>query len=215
MKINKKYFIVIIWIVVIYFIKKNNIISLDTEILKKYISINEKKQILLFMALWVIRLLFLIPGVTLMILGGLFLGPMKGFLVSMAGMILSETIVYLFAKTVFNSKVKDMINNKYQELSLLIKKYNYGFLALGILCPIAPTDVICFLSASAERNYIKYMFTIIIANLPIILLCSYIGIDYKENIYGVTLMLVSTSMIIFYSLKTWYHMKNNILINEL
>ncbi|NFS26709.1 TVP38/TMEM64 family protein, partial [Clostridium sporogenes] len=89
----------------------------------------------------------------------------------------------------------------------LTRKYNFRFLALGIICPIAPTDVICFLSSSLGLSYIKYILTIIISNIPIIGLYSYMGINYKESSLSVIILCLTISVLALYTMKIWNILK--------
>ncbi|KNF07237.1 hypothetical protein CLPU_20c00130 [Gottschalkia purinilytica] len=211
MNINKKYFIaLIIWTILICVFKKYNLIALDTETIKQYLVSNTQYTMIAFIGLWVIRLLFFIPGVILMVLGGICFGSMKGFLLSMLGFILSETLVYLAGRKFSNSQLRNLINSKHPEMVPLIEKYKFKFLALGVLCPVAPTDIICFLSASTRVSYIKYILSIILANTPAMLLYSYMGIGYKDSVYSITLLVISISIITFYSTTIWNSLKDKV-----
>jgi uncharacterized membrane protein YdjX (TVP38/TMEM64 family) len=68
-------------------------------------------------------------------------------------------------------------------------------LALGIICPIAPTDAICYLSAAAGLNYKTYIFTIILANIPLMLIYSFVGISVSDSLFGTTLVILSVMLI--------------------
>ncbi|WP_245622819.1 VTT domain-containing protein [Lysinibacillus contaminans] len=99
-----------------------------------------------------------------MILGGVYFGSIEGSLLSTVGIVLSETLVYIFSRSFAGNKMKTFLENRHPELNDLFKTYNYKFLALGIICPIALADVICFLSASigkifnlhVNNNHCKY-----------------------------------------------------------
>ncbi|MDJ1630167.1 hypothetical protein QNN00_00345 [Bacillus velezensis] len=77
---------------------------------------------------------------------------MVSILLSMAGLFISETLVYLFSRKFASEKTTQLLEDKYPDLKVLLEAYNYKFLALGMICPAAPTDVICFLSA---KNRVK------------------------------------------------------------
>ena len=172
MRKNTKYVIFLIWIIIICILKINNIISFDFDVIKKYLEINTQYAMVIFSLIWILRVFMFIPGVTLIILGGICFGPVEGVLLSMIGMIFSETIVFIISRTFIGSRLKDLINRKYPNLNPLIKEYNYKLLGLGIICPIAPTDAVCFLLSSSGINYGKYIMVVIISNVPAILLLS-------------------------------------------
>lgn len=210
MKLNKKYLFAIgllLWFLLIYFLNEKNIISIDLSTIENFLRINSKYAMLIFIGLWLARLLVFVPGVTLMILGGVLFGPQNGFLLSLLGIMISESLVYGIGKLLAESRIKFRLNKKYPEIVPMIERYNYKFLGLGILCPIASTDVICFLSASTGINYLKFMLTVILANIPVILVYSYIGTGYQSSIYSVILLVSSISIITFYSVRMWYGLR--------
>jgi uncharacterized membrane protein YdjX (TVP38/TMEM64 family) len=206
-QLKKKPVIVAIWVLLVYILKQNHLLSLDLDALKELITTNTKYAMFLFVGLWVIRLLAFIPGVTLMILGGICFDPILGFSLSMVGMIISETLVYFVSKALSSKKFNQFLAHKNPQLEALLDKYNYKLLALGIICPIAPTDAICFLSASVGINYLTYILTIMISNIPIMMLFSFLGITIGESLLGVSLIIVSVAIIGVISIKIWNNLK--------
>ncbi|MDP4104560.1 MAG: VTT domain-containing protein [Bacillota bacterium] len=168
----------------------------------------------LFLGLWIVRLLFFIPGLTLMILGGICFNPLTGFVLSMTGIILSETLVYVVSKLLPLASLNQFLKRKNSNLGKLLEKYNYKFLALGIICPIAPTDAICYLSAAACLNYKTYIFTIILANIPLMLIYSFVGISVSNSLIGITLVILSLVLIAIISVKVWNNLKGEIEVAE-
>ncbi len=109
MKINKKYLLFvlcIVWIILIYIFNKYDFILLTIEIMKGYLNSNKAGIMIIFVLLWIVRLPILLPGFTLIILGGTLFGTINGFLLSMIGMILSETLIYVIAKVFSNWNIK-------------------------------------------------------------------------------------------------------------
>lgn len=179
----------------------------DSTRLAEFISGNRDYAPVLFVALWIFRLVLFIPGVTLMILGGVFFEPFPSILLSIVGMVLSETVVYLFATVFSYGKLTNRIERKYPELKKMLEKYNYRFLALGILNPVAPTDVICYLSASIGVSYWLYIATVIVANIPLMILYSYFGISVGHSVVGIVLTVLSFVLITAISMKIWHDLK--------
>ncbi|EJP6471975.1 VTT domain-containing protein [Clostridium sp. L74] len=210
MKINKKclvFALVIVWIISLYIFNNYDFIPIIIEFIKAYSISNEAGTMIIFISLWIVRLPILLPGFILIILGGTLFGTTNGFLLSMIGMVLSESLIYIIAKLFSNFNIKNLINKKYNYIEPLIRKYNFRFLALGIICPIAPTDVICFLSSSLGLSYIKYILTIIISNIPIIGLYSYMGINYKESSLSVIILCLTISVLALYTMRIWNSLK--------
>jgi len=210
MKINKKYIFLVFWILLIVFLKKENLITFDLNQIEEYIKAKEDYMMALFILLWVIRVFIFIPGVTFMILGGIIFSPIEGILLSTIGLFLSETLVYFISKLLLGSKLNSMINKKYPEIKPLIETYNYKFLALGMIFPLAPSDAICFLSASSGIPYLKYIVTVIVANIPIVIIYSFIGLQFTESIYSILISITVIGIISIYILKIWNKLKGSI-----
>ncbi|MEH6973028.1 TVP38/TMEM64 family protein [Bacillus sp. JJ675] len=206
-ELKKKVVIAALWVLAIYLLKHFHLLPVDMGGLKEFISGNTKDAMLLFSALWIVRLLFLIPGSTLMLLGGICFEPMLGFLLSMTGMVVSETLVYIFSKMFFREKIDRFLESKHSDLKTSLETYNYKFLALGIICPIAPTDAICFLSAAVGLKYSAYIITIMISNIPFMILYSFLGISFSKSLAGIVLVIVSFVLIAVVSIKIWNSLK--------
>ncbi|MFP4960119.1 hypothetical protein ACI43K_19650 [Bacillus subtilis] len=98
--------------------------------------------------------------------------------------------------------MKDL-ERKYPELKKLLETYNYKFLALGMICPIAPTDVVCFLSAAVGIKYTTYILTVIVTNIPLLIFSSFIVINFSESLMGTVLVVASFVLVSIVSIKMW------------
>jgi uncharacterized membrane protein YdjX (TVP38/TMEM64 family) len=206
-QLKKKLVIVAIWILFVYILKQTHLLSISLDSLKEFIAGNTKYAMLIFVSLWIARLFAFIPGVPLMILGGICFDPLLGFTLSMVGMLISETLVFVLSKTLSNKKLNQFLEHKNPQLKALLEKYNYKFLALGIICPIAPTDAICFLSASVGIHYRTYILTIMISNIPVVMLYNFLEITISESLLGVSLIIISVAIIGVISIKIWNNLK--------
>lgn len=205
---KSKFLILALWFLAIYIAKEFHLLSLDMGDLQEFISENTKYAMLLFIALWIIRLLFFIPGVTLMFLGGVCFDPVVSFILSMAGIFLSETLVYVFSRMFSSGNMMKDLERKYPELKKLLETYNYKFLALGMICPIAPTDVVCFLSAAVGIKYTTYILTVIVTNIPLLIFSSFIVINFSESLMGTVLVVASFVLVSIVSIKMWNTLKH-------
>lgn len=137
-----------------------------------------------------------------MILGGVYFGPIEGGILSTIGLVMSATLIYFFS-----NKVSVVKEKRHKDLSILIKTYNYKLLALGMICPIVPVDVLCILSAANGIKYSTYILTIVLANAPLRLLYSYIGVSFTKSTGGLILTLVSIALMFIVSMKMWNTLK--------
>lgn len=118
-----------------------------------------------------------------MILGGLIFEPSKAFILSMIGIVLSDVLVFLLAKSKLLSGFRNKLENKYPDIMDLIEEYNYKILGVGVLCPVAPTDVIVFLSSYVGMKFSRFLVVFIIANIPALFLYSYLGKAFKIQVW--------------------------------
>lgn len=206
-KLKKKMIIIAIWIVAVYILKYFNLLSPDMHTWKALISEYKNYAYLVFIGLWIVRLVFLIPGTILMILGGLCFSPVEAFFLSTVGIALSTTLIYIVSRCFASHKMRKYLVDRHPELDSLLETYNYKFLALGIIFPIAPADVICFLSASARIKYVTYLLTILIAGTPLRILYSVIGTSLGESKVGLIFIVISFVIVFIASLKIWINVK--------
>lgn len=160
-----------------------------------------------FVALWIVRLVAAIPGVTLTILGGLIYSPAEAVIFSLMGLVLSDSLVFLVGKSGLFKGFRKKLTQKHGDVMKLIEEYNYKFLALGVLCPVAPTDAICYLSAYLGINYFKYIATFIVSNLPAVFLYSYIGESFQNSIWNTLFIVLTILATGLMSVKMWNKLK--------
>lgn len=206
-EMRKKWTIIVIWILIVFIVKHFDILSLNMSTLHDVVSSHKDYAYLLFIGLWLIRLIALIPGTTFMILGGLCFSPMEAFCLSTAGLLLSETVVYSVSKSFAGEKLHQYFKKRYPDLNDLLQTYNYKFLAIGVICPIAPADGICFLSASVGIKFTTYLLTILIASTPLRILYSYIGNNLHDYSMGLVIVIVSFILLFVTSIKIWNTLK--------
>lgn len=210
-KAFKKYYYIFIWITLILIFRDKISPFLDFEKVQQYASFNQGYLFLIFILLWIMRIIFFIPGATFMVLGGLLFTSITSFILSLLGIALSETLIFILAKVLFKTEIKTLLNKKYPDIEKLIQKYNYKFLALGMICPIAPSDAICFLSASAGLKYTKYIITVLISNIPVIFIYSFIGIKFMDSKYGIIITLATILITSILVIRIWNKLKGKII----
>ena len=210
---NKKIFygvaiiFILTFMVATIFLFKDKV-ALDFSIEKMQRIIESKKfSELIFISLWSLRLILFIPGVTLMILGGLIFDPSKAFLLSMIGMVLSDILVFLLAKSKLLSGFRNKLENKYTDIIDLIEKYNYKILGIGVLCPVAPTDAIVFLSSYVGMKFSRFLVVFIIANIPALFLYSNLGESFQDSNMNTIFIIITLIISGILSIKLWNNLK--------
>ena len=96
-----------------------------------------------------------------MLLGGLIFEPNKAFVLSLLRIVISWMLLFFaIAKVKILSGLRKRIENKYPEVISLLEAYNYKILGIGVLCPVAPTDAIVFLSSYMGIKFFKISFSV-------------------------------------------------------
>ena len=205
---NKKSYIAIFIIIAIALsiigvktLDSNLNIDFSVDSLRQLID-SMKYSEFIFVILWCIRLISLIPGVTLMILGGLIFEPEKAVILSLVGVLISDIIVFFVARINLFKGLKEKISEKHPEIIELIDSYNYKILAVGVLCPVSPTDIIVFVS-----SYMGITLIFTVSNMPAIFLYSYLGESFDGSIINTVMIVITLIITGVFSIKLWNEMK--------
>ncbi|MBL4930401.1 TVP38/TMEM64 family protein [Clostridium paridis] len=138
-----------------------------------------------------------------MILGGVIFNPWEGFILTLISIILSETAIYFISKIFLGSSLQCYLIKKYPKLYKLLLKSNVKILSIGILCPIAPSDIACFLASSTGLSYRNFIITIIISNMPMMLLYSFLGNSVLSSVWYSLFIILIIIIICCYSTYLW------------
>lgn len=209
MKKISKFLIVTIWIALIYILFKLNLLTGNMDNLNDFFSNCGNYKVLIFIALSSLRIVALIPSAVFMILGGMIFTPIEGFVLTLISVILSETIVYITSKVLVSSDIQGYFVNKYPKLYELLLGNNTKILAIGILCPIAPSDAVCFLASSTGLSYRKFILTVIAANMPMMILYSFLGGNVISSANNTTIIVAIIFVISMYSIYLWNKEQRN------
>ena len=191
------------------FVERNFSLDFTLDGLRNYVDGKSYSEII-FIAMWSLRLVAFIPGVTLMILGGLIFTPGKAFILSLIGIVLSDTLVYLVAKSKVFEGFRNKMVNKYPDLIELVETYNYKILFVGVLCPVAPTDVLVFLSSYLGMSYRKFLVVFTVANLPALLLYSYLGESFQTSVYNSIFIIITLIASGILTIKLWNELRGKL-----
>lgn len=156
-----------------------NGVSKITEFLQAYPNYST----LLFLIIASFRTFTLIPCTVFIIIAGILFTPVKAFILITMANLLSEVLLFLFVKVTIGMRYQETIINKYPKIYRLIQDNNAKVLALGVSSPVVPSDIVCFFSTLTGIPFSKYVLTIFIADTPIILLYTFLGISIKYSLY--------------------------------
>ena len=206
-------FILIVIVIAIFLFKDKISLNFSIEELRRVIE-SKRFSELIFIGIWSLRLILFIPGVTLMLLGGIIFEPSKAFLLSMTGVVISDILVFLLAKSKLLDKIRSKLTNKYPEIISLIKEYSYKILGVGVLCPVAPTDVIVFLSSYVGMKFSKFLLVFITANIPALFLFSFLGDSFQSSHMNIIFIIVTLVISGVLSIRLWNDLRRKIINNS-
>lgn len=190
-------------------------INIDFSIDKLRIFIESKEfSEIFFILLWSLRLVLFIPGVTLMVLGGLIFEADKALILSLIGIVLSDTLVFYLAKCRRLSGLRNNISLKYPEIINMIESYSYKILGAGVLCPVAPTDVIVFLSSYVGMKFSRFLIIFIASNIPALFLYSYLGESFQNSSMNTIFIVVTLAISALLSIRLWNDLRNSAIKNS-
>lgn len=196
------------WIILGLILYKNGLITSDINTIKEILGTDPYKMMFIFVLLSTLRLVVFIPQTVFLLLGSICFGTTTGFILSMTSLFISQTIVYIVGNHFKNNSIKEKFINTNPQLVILTEKYSYKFLALGVICPIAPTDLIAFISASLKSDYKKFISIILLSNSPMIFLYNYVGNSITTSpdikILAILIILVVSTFSIIY----WKNISN-------
>lgn len=172
---NKLLLLGISWFIIVAILYTTGILTTDLNKISHIIKGNPIVMQLIFVLLSTIRIVFFIPQTIFILIGSVIFGPYISFFLSLLSLALSQSLVYFIGRYL-NVQIlgEDFIDNHSNTINI-IKKYGYKILVLGIVCPIAPSDLITASAASIKLNYKKCISLIVMADAPMIFLYGFLG----------------------------------------
>ncbi|MBL4931794.1 TVP38/TMEM64 family protein [Clostridium paridis] len=198
-----KIIICLFWLVIIFIFFKHQLyndgIAKITMFLKTY---PEYSRILLFI-IASFRIFTFVPFTVFIIISSMLFGPVETFFLTTTANLVSEVLLFFFAKFTIGMKYQDKIIEKYPKIYNVIERNNTQILALGVSSPVIPSDVVCFLSVLTGISLKKYILTILLADTPIILLYTCLGISSKYSISVFIATSIVIAIISYFNYKDW------------
>jgi uncharacterized membrane protein YdjX (TVP38/TMEM64 family) len=191
------------WIVTIFIFLKYQLYIDSVDKITGFLKAYPNYSTLLFLIIASFRIFTLVPCTVFIIIAGILFNPVKAFgLVTIANL-LSEILLFLFVRQTIGMSYQEKIINKYPKIYRLFQDNNVKVLALGVSSPVVPSDIICFFSALTGIPFSKYVFTIFIADTPIILLYTFLGISIKYSLYVFIVTLIIIISVSYVKYRKW------------
>ncbi|AKN31685.1 hypothetical protein Ccar_12775 [Clostridium carboxidivorans P7] len=191
------------WIAILGVFLKYQLYIDGASKITSFLQAYPKYSTLLFLTIASFRIFTLVPCTVFIISAGILFNPVEAFILVTIANLLSEIFLFLFVKATIGMGYQEKIINKYPKIYSLIQNNNVKILALGVSSPIVPSDVVCFFSVLTGMSFIKYVLTIFIADTPVILLYTFLGISMKYSIYVFIITLIIIISISYVNCRKW------------
>lgn len=192
-----------IWIVILVVFFKYQLYIDGMSKITRFLAAYPRYSTVLFLVIASLRIFTLVPCTVFIVSAGVLFDPLKAFILVSIANLLSEIFLFLFVKATIGMGYQEKIINKYPKIYSMIQKNNIKILALGVSSPVVPSDVVCFFSVLTGMPFGKYILTIFIADAPIILLYTFLGISMKYSLCIFIAVLAVIVMISYLHYRQW------------
>jgi len=204
-----KSIIFLFWLSIIFIFFKYQLYNDGVHKITKFLNTYPQYSALLFLMIASFRIFTFVPCTVFIIIAGMLFSPLETVILTTISNLLSETLLFFFTKLTFGMNYQNKIIDKYSKIYNVIKKNNVQILALGVSSPVVPSDVVCFFSVLTGISFKKYTLTIFLADTPIILLYTFLGISTKYSIYVFIVTLIVIVIISYFNFKKWNNQINS------
>ncbi|AWK51063.1 hypothetical protein DIC82_08555 [Clostridium beijerinckii] len=198
-----KCIVFIFWAAILLIFFKYELYNNGTDKIIKFLNTYKEYSELLFLIIASLRIFTLIPCTVFIIIGGVLFNPLEAFILTAIANLISEVLLFFFVKLTFGMSYQNKIIKKYPKIYNMVKKNSVQILALGVSSPVVPSDIVCFFSVLTEITLIKYILTILIADTPIILLYTFLGVSIRYSIFVFIVMLIALILVNSINIKKW------------
>lgn len=198
-----KGFAFLFWIAILVVFFKYQLYSDGAGKITRFLQAYPNYSTLSFLMIASFRVLTLIPCTVFIICAGMLFNPVKAFILVTIANLLSEIFLFLFVKATIGMGYQEKIINKYPKIYSLIQNNNVKILALGVSSPVVPSDIVCFFSTLTGMSFSKYVLTIFIADTPVILLYTFLGISINYSLYVFIATLIIIILMSYVNYRRW------------
>ena len=191
------------WIAILFVFIKYQLYIDGAAKITGFLEACPKYSTLLFLIIASFRIFTFVPCTLFIISAGILFDPVKAFVLVTIANLLSEILLFLFVKATIGMGYQEKIINKYPKIYSLIQNNNVKILALGVSSPVVPSDIVCFFSTLTGMPFSKYALTIFIADTPVILLYTFLGISMKYSLYVFIATLIIVILVSYINYRRW------------
>ncbi|GKX65236.1 TVP38/TMEM64 family protein [Inconstantimicrobium mannanitabidum] len=208
-KRNKIIMTLIFWIIIVLILYSMGLLTTDFNKINLIIGDNPIKMRFLFVLFSTVRIAFFIPQTIFTIGGSMVFGPYEGFFLSILSLVISHSILYAIGIFFEKQLLGEGFFEKNKENITVLSKHGYKVLALGVACPVTPSDFMTILAACIKLNYKKSILTVLIASAPMTFLYGFLGNGFKETAIFRIFVAIVIVLVSYYTFRIWNKIKKS------
>jgi uncharacterized membrane protein YdjX (TVP38/TMEM64 family)/rhodanese-related sulfurtransferase len=158
--------------------------QLDAEAVQAWVSGSGGAGPLVFMGLYALGTVLLLPGAVLTLAGGALFGPLWGALYNITGATLGATLAFLVARYLAADWVERNSGGRLRQLKQGVEREGWRFVAFVRLVPLFPFNVLNYALGLTRIRLWHYVVTSYLAMLPGAVAYTYLGYAGREAVAG-------------------------------
>ncbi|MFH7245844.1 MAG: VTT domain-containing protein [Spirulina sp.] len=139
---------------------------------------------LVFMAVYALATVLLLPGSVLTLTGGALFGPIWGTIYNLTGAVLGATLAFLMARYLAGDWVEKRVGGQIKHLKQGVEAEGWRFVALVRLVPLLPFNLLNYGLGLTRISLTHYVLASYLFMLPGAIAYTYLGYAGREAIAG-------------------------------
>jgi len=130
---------------------------------------------ILFMLVYALGTVLLVPGPLFLLIGGALYGPVYGTFYSLAGTMIGSAVAFLIARFIAADWLEAKIGGRLKRIKLGVEQEGWRFVAFLRLVPVFPSILINYALGLTRIKFSHYFFTSYVCKMPTVAAYVYVG----------------------------------------
>ena len=152
-----------------------NYTALDSNIVDVWVKEAGLAGPLLFIVVYALGTVLLVPGPLFLLVGGALYGPLYGTFYSLTGVMIGSAMAFLIARFIASDWLEAKIGGRLKRLKEGVEEEGWRFVAFLRLVPVFPSIIINYALGLTRIKFSHYFFTSYICKIPTVAAYVYVG----------------------------------------
>ena len=130
---------------------------------------------LVYVLLYVVSPVFLLPAAPLSLLGGAVFGPLIGSILTMVGATIGASLAFLVARHVAGDWVRDRLGGRVDQVVSGVEGEGWRFVALMRMVPLVPFNLLNYALGLTRIRFTHYLAATAVAIIPGVVAYNWLG----------------------------------------